>query len=79
MLILKTVYGRREIKWLIMANFLKLNEIFIIKRSFIRVKLQDWPNARFLMINSTLKMIVSFSSLFINLSLKFSFKGTQRL
>lgn len=79
MLILKTVYGRREIKWLIMANFLKLNEIFIIKRSFIRVKLQEWPNARFLMINSTLKMIVSFSSLFINLSLKFSFKGTRRL
>ena len=62
-----------------MANFLKLNEIFIIKRSFIRVKLQEWPNARFLMINSTLKMIVSFSSLFINLSLKFSFKGTRRL
>lgn len=79
MLILKTVYGRREIKWLIMANFLKLNEIFIIKRSFIRVKLQEWPNARFLMINSTLKMIVSFSSLFIHLSLKFSFKGTRRL
>ena len=79
MLILKTVYGRREIKWLIMANFLKLNEIFIIKRSFIRVTLQEWPNARFLMINSTLKMIVSFSSLFINLSLKFSFKGTRRL
>ena len=79
MLILKTVYGRREIKWLIMANFLQLNESFIIKRSFFRVKLQEWPNARFLMINSTLKMIVSFSSLFINLSLKFSFKGTQRL
>lgn len=79
MLILKTVYGRREIKWLIMANFLQLNESFIIKRSFIRVKLQEWPNARFLMINSTLKMIVSFSSLFINLSLKFSFKGTRRL
>ena len=55
MLILKTVYGRREIKWLIMANFLKFNESFIIKRSFIRVKLQEWPNARFLMINSTLK------------------------
>lgn len=79
MLILKTVYGRREIKWLITANFLQLNESFIIKRSFIRVKLQEWPNARFLMINSTLKMIVSFSSLFINLSLKFSFKGTRRL
>ena len=55
MLILKTVYGRREIKWVIMANFLKLNESFIIKISFIRVKLQEWPNSRFLMINSTLK------------------------
>lgn len=48
---------------------------FIIKSSFIRVKLKECPNAIFVITYSTLKMIVSLS-LFINLRLKFSFKGT---